>query len=169
MAAQADLTILLCDHVGLTPLELSSAKRLAVSLIAKAGIRVRFAQCGEPADVREIRMSIENKVPERSRGALGYALPYTERANQATLNYQRIVKTSPARPEMLLGVVIAHELGHLLFRSGEHGEGLMKAMWTPADVRAMSENRIVFSAEQAAGLRAGFEARVAGTLLASAR
>ena len=170
-AAEADLMVHLCDKVGVVALELGAAKRLATSLMAKAGIKVQFADCGsgEPLNTREILMSIEHNVPERLQNVLGYALPYTERANRATLNYPKIEKTSPAQTERLLGTVMAHELAHLLFRSAAHGEGLMRETWTREDIRAMGENRLVFSAEQAAALRAGLQARVAGTLMASAR
>ena len=170
----ADLVVHVYDKVEIAKLEFGSAKRQAARLLANAGIKVRFVdcligptgKCDDTTDPRTIIMSIEGTVPDRLRTALGYALPYTERANRATLNYPRIEKTSPFHTECLLGTVIAHELAHLLFRSTAHGSGMMKDKWTAEDIKAMSENRLGFSPEQAYGLRAGLQARLNGTVVA---
>jgi hypothetical protein len=55
----------------------------------------------------------------------------------------------------ILASVIAHELGHLLLQSPQHGEGIMKANWGVADFEAMKQRRLKFSPEQARKIRAG--------------
>ena len=168
-AAEADIVVQLSNKVGVGTLELVSAKRVATALMAKAGLKVRFVDCGvceDSSDPRVFLMSIDDKVPERLHHVLGYALPYTERANRASLNYPMIGKASPGNTEHLLGSVMAHELAHLLFRSAAHSGGLMKQGFTAQDIRAMCENRLVFSPEQAAALRAGLQSRLTETMVA---
>jgi len=171
VAADSDLIVHIHDKVGVATLEMASAKRLAVSQMAKAGISVRFVDCKrnpcqDAQDPRVFVISILDRVPVQKQTALGYALPFSRRCNEANLNYTLIIKTSPVQPEHLLGTVIVHELAHLLFHSTAHGEGLMKERWTAQDIRGMGENRFAFSAEQSAELRAGLQARFAATLVA---
>ena len=171
VAADADLVVHVYNKAGAPVMEFNDAKSRAASQMSKAGIKVRFVDCGtgncqDSTDPRVFVLTIENKMPEGKRHVLGYALPYTELANRATLNYPKIAEASPAQTERLLGTVISHELAHLLFRSANHGPGMMKAAWTSADIRAMGEGRLSFSSEQAADLRAGLQTRLSRTTVA---
>ncbi len=168
-AREADIVVELVNNVGVNPLELACAKSVAADLLGRAGLKVRFVTrvAGEDsADPRVFVVTIDDRMPDRVQHVLGYALPYTERANRAWLNYPKINKTSPDSTGYLLGSVIAHELGHLLLRSATHGTGLMKAGFTARDIRAMAENRLAFSPDQAVALRAGLQARLGNNVVA---
>jgi hypothetical protein len=61
---------------------------------------------------------------------------------------------------VLLGHVIAHEMGHLLMGSAEHSDwGLMTLGWDLRKVRLGCTGRLRFSPEQAARIRAVVEVR----------
>jgi hypothetical protein len=67
----------------------------------------------------------------------------------------------------LLGRAITHEVGHLLLGTLEHSEtGLMRGAWNTAGRR---RSDWVFSAAEAARMRAGLEARVLSPPIAVAR
>ncbi|HET9196211.1 MAG TPA: hypothetical protein VFO21_25210 [Vicinamibacterales bacterium] len=55
---------------------------------------------------------------------------------------------------LLLGRAIAHELGHLLLGSNAHSvRGLMRAQWTPADIRRHASADWALTTEDAAAIR----------------
>jgi hypothetical protein len=54
----------------------------------------------------------------------------------------------------LLGVVMAHEIGHLLLPPGSHVEyGLMRGRWDYRDIRDLNRLDLDFSAAQAEQIR----------------
>ena len=55
---------------------------------------------------------------------------------------------------MLLGRVVAHELGHLMMRSAAHAHrGLMRRNWTPDEIRQNRAPDWAFTAEDVAAMR----------------
>jgi len=61
---------------------------------------------------------------------------------------QELAHTYAVRPEILMGFVIAHELGHLLLGPHAHtGYGLMRPIWTRTDVaNGVAQGQFRFSA-----------------------
>jgi hypothetical protein len=54
----------------------------------------------------------------------------------------------------ILGLVIAHEMGHLLLPYGSHSEnGLMRPSWRPEDLTLGSQPQPAFTQAQADGIR----------------
>jgi hypothetical protein len=63
-------------------------------------------------------------------------------------------------PGDLLGLVIAHELGHLLLRSKAHSvEGIMQAQLA-TDLRYRTRTLLVFTRQQASSIRSEVERRM---------
>jgi hypothetical protein len=89
--------------------------------------------------------------------ALGYALPCAKYGIRATVFYSRVeelARASESSPSVILGHVIAHELGHLLLRSEKHSAtGVMRKSWTRSDVRAALTGAMFFTAHEAARIR----------------
>jgi hypothetical protein len=57
--------------------------------------------------------------------------------------------------QLLLGRAIAHEIGHLLLEHAEHSpNGLMRAMWTDAELQISQPSDWQFNSTQAAAMRA---------------
>ena len=73
-------------------------------------------------------------------------------ANRAYVHYDRVHKLARAhhvQPGWFLGVVIAHELAHLLFQDGGHAEnGLMASALSPSPTAPA-----VFTRQEAQRLR----------------
>jgi hypothetical protein len=54
---------------------------------------------------------------------------------------------------VLLGVVIAHELGHLLLGPGHAPSGVMRSAWGSREVRALTQRQLAFNREQRAKMQ----------------
>jgi hypothetical protein len=54
---------------------------------------------------------------------------------------------------VLLGYIIAHELGHLLLGPGHAPSGIMRATWDMNDLEAIRQGRLKFSREECARIR----------------
>jgi predicted Zn-dependent protease len=55
---------------------------------------------------------------------------------------------------LVLGTVIAHEIGHLLLRHGHSPEGLMRASWDSGDWQRASSGFLLFSPPEPTTIRA---------------
>jgi len=69
----------------------------------------------------------------------------------------------------LLGLAMAHEMGHVLLRTlGHSGEGIMQARWRPKDLRDSEHGLLLFTPEQGQLMRNEVARRVLGRLGAQA-
>jgi hypothetical protein len=106
---------------------------------------------------------------------------------RAFINYDRVARWSweslrsgtgprgatfvPAgdRNALTLGVVMAHEIGHLLLGSNSHSaRGVMRAEWSQQLLEGIYEGREGFSAAESRRMRQNVEARREATVLARA-
>ena len=63
-------------------------------------------------------------------------------------------RESEINPRYVLGIAMAHELGHLLLPYGAHSTtGLMRANWTTADLQRAAHGQLLFTREQAELIR----------------
>jgi len=63
-------------------------------------------------------------------------------------------------PEIVLGTVIAHEIGHLLLGTNSHsGRGIMRGQWGAADLREAREGSLGFTGDQVRRMRSGLTDR----------
>lgn len=159
------------NRAGAPPAEVLQAEEQAGMVYRDAGIEVEWINCpGErvaacrEADTPSLFVLTLGRERQARKGdeRYGFALAFGD-SNHAAVIYPRVdaaTKESPAyRGCGLLGMVMAHELGHLLFRSTRHGEGVMKAKWNEGDFRAMSQRQMRFTPEQATTLRRMVELR----------
>jgi hypothetical protein len=86
-----------------------------------------------------------------------------ERAYEASMFYDRVkeeAETTRGSLPGILGHAMAHELGHLLLRTSGHTPGgIMRARWTPDDLRLVACGRLLFTPEQAQLIRAEVSSR----------
>ena len=73
---------------------------------------------------------------------------------------ERLGRASSVEPGWLTGLVAAHELGHLLLGSTDHGDhGVMQAGWSVRDLQRGPVTDWRFSPEEGARLRIAARAR----------
>ena len=176
--ATAQITVATYSQPGVSADVVFVAQVEASRILGRAGIRVRWIDCPDPGfqqnrakqpdpacgwsrDPLILRLLIttDGRNPGTDT-ALGWTQPFEEPAVRATVAYRSIEKCSIVITNArLLSYVIAHEIGHLLFRSKLHGERIMQKDWSRSDMHDMQQCLFSFTAEQARELRQGVGAR----------
>jgi hypothetical protein len=88
-------------------------------------------------------------------GVMGFVWRFE--TNSAVILYDRVqnlagFKRTDIAP--ILGIAMAHEIGHLLLRSREHSSaGIMRRSWPSADLQSAAQARLRFTAEQSQRMR----------------
>lgn len=88
-------------------------------------------------------------------GVMGFVLRFE--TNSAVILYDRVqnlagFKRTDIAP--ILGIAMAHEIGHLLLRSREHSShGIMRRNWPSTDLLSAAQARLRFTAEQSQRMR----------------
>ena len=157
-----------------------SALEEAKTILAHAGFAPEWVTC--PADVPpprrctvplhggELAVRLATAPPQANSLQwlpLGYSLvdPGTQSGALATVYLDRVkwlATASTAEVATLLGRAIAHELGHLLLGTPQHGRfGVMRAVWSSQMVRNSRPSEWRFSAHEARQMRAAVSARAA--------
>ena len=152
-ASPATLTVRLYNSSGVATPELLAARRSAEIILRGTGLNVIVRQCGRhsPADgtapcdepltpsevvVRVINAPAFNLTLHPDAYGVTYVVRETNRGWLATVFSDRIGQAAErvgVESGTLLGLVISHEVGHLLLGSGYHGDaGLMRAEWPDA-------------------------------------
>ena len=152
--ARVALTVRLYNTSGIPTPEMIAARGAAGSILRDSGLNPVFRHCGhhisredaiDPCDeplkpsevvVRVINAPAFNATLHPDAYGVTYVVRETNRGWLATVFSDRIGQAAErvgVEPGRLLGLVMAHEVGHLLLGSGYHGEaGLMRAEWPDA-------------------------------------
>jgi hypothetical protein len=109
--------------------DLARARTEVEQIFAPAGVSVAWVEADDPDRITVLLLSITRDSREDSAGcALGLALASK---STAYVFVNRIVKATQHRPvdlPVVLGRVIAHEIGHVLMPQGQHSRfGIMRA------------------------------------------
>ncbi len=178
--------ILVFNYTKASPESLAVAEREAGRILAEAGFLVTWlncpvtpggsATCRKEVDAADIRVRIVS-LPEQKKNifhdsvfgfamAPAFASVYYESA-------ERLAKLDNASFEMpvILGCVIAHEIGHLLLGSNGHSaSGIMQPQWERKQVQQAMTGRLLFTPEQTKVIQSETQARtrlqIAGTIQA---
>ncbi len=166
---------------------LGPAKEVAAGVFRKLGIQIGWADCtpgsesaqGHPAcqpravfetDVLNLKI-ISREMAERARhlfpsSTFGFALPAQGDGfgSNATIFYHSVIdiaRQAKRPPAVVLGHVLAHELGHLLLgMKGHSRRRIMHILWGPSELGEAAQGRLVFEAKQSRRIRAQVEARM---------
>ncbi len=129
----------------------SQAKPVVENLYAEIGIRIVWRPTNSlppGCTSGRIVMDFQSRVEGRGPRALAVAYPYAKEGPCVRLLIDRLRESLDRNPDstsILLGHVLAHELGHALQRIDRHSEfGLMKAVWSAEDITAMREGKLRF-------------------------
>lgn len=130
----------------------------------------RDAACYEPLRPTYLVLRIHPRF-EDANGifrdtTLGFSLLAAERGRSAYASVfydyvEDLAQTSDASREQILGHAVAHEFGHLLLGTMGHSPtGLMRAQWDRADLQRATVERLTFTPQQAALIRAEVQTRM---------
>lgn len=161
-AGQSSVTVLVNDSVGVHPIVLSKAEAEATRLFRAAGISIRWVSCRETDACRrtltrdELVLHIVHNGKTQSAFAFGEAFLGDDGRGQYSDIFFDRVKAAPGNTNVgrLLGVVAAHELGHLLLGSNAHAQvGIMQPVWERDCVRKLAMGLLAFTPDQARWMR----------------
>jgi hypothetical protein len=146
-AATAPVVVRIFDAAGVHPDVLAKARTIASEIYEQAGFRVVWAR-GDAQTLKTVEraavqfagpgcpsvVSIDVKLgmipPPRNPGALAYARPFFRNGIRVTVGIDRVYahsRLTGARAEVILGLVLAHEVGHVLKGTDGHADrGLMR-------------------------------------------
>lgn len=151
---------------------LRSAENGAAKVFEVAGIRTTWREPhssipedleagsrGDPWIPTNIALRIYTRPMMNERplneGVMGFVLRFE--TNSAVILYDRVHDLAVAeRTEVapILGISMAHEIGHLLLRSREHGsQGVMRRNWSSTNLQSAAQSGLHFTAEQSRRIR----------------
>ena len=163
---------------------LRRAQKQAASVLARAGVATEWLNCrpflGVEKDpecrkpqgrtdivLRTLSRSMAEKLEvSPSRFRFGYALQpidegfgwmagvFSYRVEELAKETTLRVDVSTAFLSVVLGHLMAHEIGHLLLGSGGHSSnGIMRSRWRREDLEAAAQGRLGFTARQGEQMR----------------
>jgi hypothetical protein len=169
-APRAALTVRLYNSSAISPLEVMAAHGVADSILRDTGLNIRFRHCGSqtppgvPRDacgdpltpsevvVRIIDAPSANPALRPDAYGVAYVAMDKNRGWLATVFSDRVGAAASrvgVEPGVLMGLVMAHEVGHLLLGSDYHSEtGVMRANW-PDNLLGRTAEQWRFSALEA--------------------
>lgn len=152
MAVQAQdrtINIYLQDSVQVPNLTMWKAKATASRIYAQLHIRLAWHIGTErKGDTAAIMMQIDRVAPATSTpDALAFATPQKTSGTRIHILVSRVNSIAPpSLTGVVLGHVMAHEIGHVLEGGCRHAEsGVMKARWDLADFSRMTNHVLTFS------------------------
>ncbi len=167
---ETQLTISVYDYAGVDRSMLAHAGRVVMATFAAAGVAAEWVERCTPVTclaqderkvppsgyVAELTVSIlpDGGTPEvHAEPVMGSA----PRGSFFAYAYFGRIRTFAFERNLFLGTVlghvIAHEVGHLLLREGHASRGIMRAVWTSADLTAMQQDAFGFTADQGERIR----------------
>jgi len=170
----ADVTVYVKGNNN-APSSVDQGARATVTwMFARVGVRLAWRD-GEPATGAAsaspvtVQVRFTGELPDASRDALAYALPFGEQGVAINVMYDRIrwVARRSSREAPILAHVLAHEIGHVLQGANAHAPaGVMKAHWNGQDYDAMEKKPLEFTSLDLDLIKDGLnrlKARNAGT------
>jgi len=165
--------VFVINSAGVDEKTLSATLDRAGRIFGEAGLKLRWLRC--PAslggrndagcrsdDLNVLVLRIVHRPPKTYLGqeALGFAVSSQEDSVYASVFLDRVLAMVPlggrCSASVLLGHVIAHELGHLMLANPAHARhGLMAASWNAADLQLAAGGLLQFSVAEAERMRAG--------------
>ena len=176
------LTIRVYDYVRLPEAEREQARRQAERIFARAGVPTRWITCaltpGETSDpgckevvtptdlvLRILSKEMAIRVPVTGK-VFGYAVPSRDErfgtvanvfhhrvAELIALKRRRVGGRLYSEP-VVLGHILAHELGHVLLGPNSHSRfGIMAFPWGPKQLKGCLNGGLLFSKRQAAKIQ----------------
>jgi hypothetical protein len=180
LQAQTTFTVEIYNYAGVPAGTLVNAEKEAARIFRAAGIELswapcpvsdrdfetspaKFGACGKTPNAPVLRIEAEGS---RRRGPVA-AITREDRVWFSYTWIQRNCELYGVAPAVLLGHVMAHELGHVLLGDDSHArDGIMIPTFSEAQFRRAQTGILLFDGRQAAQMRAALSNH---TTTASAR
>lgn len=149
------------DRAGIGAKRLGRGMERVEAIFGRAGIRVVWwsdAVC-DPADSRCFDIVILDNAPASARGStVGFVEERDSRNWRVVVVWRRILEEArqyldESEADVMLGCAVAHELGHAIEKSREHGQGVMCERWKGKEWLATVSGGMEFLPDQAKRLR----------------
>jgi hypothetical protein len=170
------LTVRIYDRVGVPPASVARAEAIAEHLLGEVQIGPRWLDCRPsleetgacpPAGADDIFVLIMPRAPAEEGthpGAVGLAIqpPDHTRGTHIFIFHERLAAATDSGlvdTSVILGHLLAHEIGHILMGPGSHSTGgLMAARWSRADLGRMGRGSLLFTSAEGERMRRGLAA-----------
>jgi hypothetical protein len=172
--------VLVDDYAAVSAEVLANAEDRAAMIFRQAEVELtwvnRARQMGEPKNqplsedtldqIDYVLRILPHSRAKLKESALGEALTCAPSAAACFANvfYNRVQQRTNVEKISLaqvLGHAMAHELGHLLLGSNSHSSrGIMRAIWSAADIQRMTKGDLLFTSEEVGVLRSNAFARL---------
>ena len=178
LAGEPTATVLVYNHAHVARAILVAAEREAGRILDGAGVRIIWLECpvapttdsAEGPCLRKLKSSdiMLRVLPRPARQRLkadvfGFAISpilasvYYDYALRLAVEDEYLEFDA----RIILGCVIAHELGHLFLGSNSHSSaGIMRSPWGQKQLQQALMGTLLFTAEQAKGMEAQVRARI---------
>jgi hypothetical protein len=157
VAAGQVINVSICNLGGLSASVVRRAEVETQAVFHSPGIRIRWAACDQASPPPWFTIRLRGDRPPATAGAtsldaMGRAFLAGDGSGYMADAYIVAVQELSGRDGsdagVLLGVVIAHELGHLLLGPGHTRDGVMRASWGDRELKALSQRWLTFNAAQ---------------------
>ena len=165
------LTIQVYNIVQVSPRTVDRAESEAGRILQQAGLSTSWVDCpqtsaeahrtgicagGLTPDTLTMRI-IDRVIPTYTSETMGFALPDPSGGIYAAVCYpriQRLAHGSLAGIDILLGALMAHEIGHLLLGNLKHSaSGIMCGKWRKRELELAGLQLLLFTNEEGETLR----------------
>jgi len=163
------ITVLVNDSAHVAPLVLSQAESEAGRIFRAAGVEIEWVGCPSGSAIAEdecrgipgANQFVLHIVPTgKTSSDLVFGLAFLGEGGSGKycdVFYNRIAEAhheSDVSLSQLLGMVAAHELGHLLLGSHAHSYvGIMTPVWRRELLRRLDMGNLLFTSEQASAMK----------------
>jgi hypothetical protein len=177
------ITIRVFNYARVPKGTLKRAEKQATTIFREAGVETVWLDCTvSPPEApnhssclqrhrpTELALSfLSQSLAERAgipRTIFGFAKPTAkgEISSEASILFYRVEELAARKGHsetIVLGHVMAHEIGHLLLRPQSHSrQGLMHGRWSGSQLRLATSGRLLFSPREAERVRADVLARM---------
>ncbi len=162
------ITTLLYNYAAVPDRVLEQAEKSAAAVFRRAGIDTVWASgplsrsevqdersVGPRLYLRILPPSMSERMPAKPT-CMGFTQSWSPPvANVFYDRAQKVVRGRALDLGVILGHLIAHEIGHLLIGEEAHSpSGIMSIPWTPRHARSASRGQLLFTPKEAASMRA---------------
>lgn len=147
-----DLTVAVAHYAAVDPKTMKEAEGIASEVYRRAGIEIQWVEPSIHEGATKLYVNVLSQDMAEpfsvSDETVGFAIPGSRAANVIYERIRRIARRRHVASGLLLGYVIAHELGHLLLPAHSHSNsGLMRP---DLDMELAAMRKLRFTADQVA-------------------